>query len=450
MDTHSLSATLADYILQVDYAKLPARVVELARLSFLDWLGSALAGSREIPGKMFLELENELGGNPQATLISEDKKTSVISAALVNGGLSHIVELDDVHKAAILHPAAPIMPAALAVAEWKDADGKKLIEAIVAGYDVALRIGEAVTPSHYRYWHTTGTCGTFGAAAAAGKVLGLNRPQLIYALGNAGTQAAGLWEFLADGAMSKHLHPGKAAMNGVLAALLAAREFTGASKILEGEKGFFKATAQTVKEELITEQLGEKFKIEENCFKIYASCRHTHPAVDVALKLVGEHGILAKEIQQVIVETYSIALEVTGRYHPISSYAAKFSLPYCMALALTVGELGLPQFSEEYLKREDLHQLMSKIELSVDPVFDARYPEAWPARVRIVTGRGVFSASTDYPRGDPENPVTAAELQTKFLSLAAPVIGSVAAEEMARRVLETDKLNPVGQLFADI
>ncbi|KKM09168.1 2-methylcitrate dehydratase [Clostridiales bacterium PH28_bin88] len=420
----TLTGKVAEYVVSTGYDLLEAPVVEMAKDSFMDWLGSALAGSSQPAGMIMLGVAEELGGNPQATLVPTGRKTSATNAALVNGGISHIVELDDVHKASILHPGAPVIPAALAAAELVGAGGKDLLLAIVLGYDVAIRIGEAVTPAHYYYWHTTATCGTFGAAAAAGKLLGLGEGAMVHALGSAGTQAAGLWEFLADGAMSKHLHPGKSAMNGLLSALLARKGFTGASRILEGERGFFKATAAAYDEGKVTRDLGERFKVMENCFKIHASCRHTHHAIDVVLELVGRNDLRFSQIESIRVGTYQIALNIAGNHQPGTVYAAKFSLPFCVSLAAKHQKAGLYQFTEEALHDPEIRGLMSRVELSVDPELEARYPDQWPARVDIRTRDGkTYSAETAYPKGDPENPVSHAELQEKFRELASPRLG---------------------------
>src|SRR5699024_9597256 len=184
-------------------------------LCILDYFGSALSGKSSKPVQMIDEMVRELGGTSQASLVTGGS-TSVINAALVNGAASHISEIDDIHKGSIIHAATVVVPAALAVSEWKNLCGKDLITAVVAGYEVCFRIGEAVSPSHYYYWHNTATCGTFGSAVAAAKLLDLDEEQIVSTLGSAGTQAAGLWEFIEDGAMSKQLHPAKAAMNGVM------------------------------------------------------------------------------------------------------------------------------------------------------------------------------------------------------------------------------------------
>lgn len=428
-----VTVKLVEFICQASFENLSPTAVEMTRLAFMDWAGSAAAGSKQSPAQMILGVVDELGGNPEATLLAGGR-SSCLNAALLNGAIAHIVELDDVHRASIIHPAAPIIPAALAAAEKEHAGGRELITAIAVGYEIAIRIAEAVTPSHYHYWHTTGTCGTFGAAAAAAKIFRFGADSVTWALGNAGTQAAGLWEFLADGAMSKHLHPGKAAMNGLLAAMLARRGFTGATRILEGERGFCRATAPEFDLDRITSGLGgSHFKVEEISFKIHSSCRHTHPAVDATLELVRRHSIDPNDVQTVRVRTYKTALDITNNFIPESPYAAKFSLPFCVALAIKEGRCGQGEFTASNLTDPVIRSLMEKTELEVDPELNSRYPELWPAAVEIKTRQGeVFTASTDSPRGDPENPLTAAELEEKFLSMASGPWG----ESRALRVLD--------------
>ncbi|WP_019121678.1 MmgE/PrpD family protein [Brevibacillus massiliensis] len=415
----SHSRQLADFIVRTRYADLPDEVAAFTKLCILDWLGSALAGTAALPVRMIDELAKELGGSSQATLVTGGV-SSVTHAALVNGAASHVVELDDIHKASIIHAATVVIPAALAVAEWKRKSGKDLITAVAIGYDVCFRIGEAVSPSHYRYWHNTATCGTFGAAAAAAKLLELDEQQIVHALGNAGTQAAGLWEFIVDGAMSKQLHTGKAAMNGLLAALLAKKGFTGPSRILEGERGFFRAMTESCDETRIVDGLGSSFKITENSFKIHASCRHTHPAVDLALKLRRERGIGPQEVRRIRVGGYQSVLAITDNPDPQTVYAAKFSLQFCVALALVKGRAGLADFSEEMLHDPAVRSLMERVELALDPAVDAAYPDRWGSSMEVETVQGeTLQLVADYPKGDPENAVTAAELTEKFHLLSA-------------------------------
>src|SRR5688572_7478696 len=230
------------------------------------------------------------GTSDEATVFGAPRG-SAAAAAFANGVASHILELDDIHKRSTVHGAAPIIPAALAVAEREQASGAAFLTAVTVGYETAFRIGEAVNPSHYRFWHPTGTVATFGAAAAAGLLVGLTPAQMVHALGTAGTQAAGLWQFNADGAMSKHLHPGKAAMNGVMSADLARAGFTGASRILGGERGFFRAMCDVADSSRITAGLPVIGKIRENGYKLHACCGHTHSAIDLAIALRARAGV---------------------------------------------------------------------------------------------------------------------------------------------------------------
>ncbi len=443
-----LSRQLAEFIEGVHYEELPPETLRLARLSLLDWLGSALGGGREKPAVMALRVLGAQGGSSQATLIPAGEKTSALNAALGNGIASHILELDDVHRGSIVHAGAAVMPAALATAEMLHAKGRKLIEAIVAGYEVAIRIGEAVSPSHYWYWHNTGTCGTFGACAAAGKLLGLGPEQLVWALGNAGTQAAGLWEFLADGAMSKHLHPGKAAQNGLLAALLAKEGFTGAAAILEGEKGFCRAMAPEFNLALITDSLGKPpYRIEGNSFKIHSSCRHTHPAVNIVLDLSARHHISPAQVAGLEVRTYQVALDITSNFDPQTIYAAKFSLPFCAALALAKGSCGLEDFSEENLRNPEIRDLMGRVRLVKDARLDSLHPVKWPALVTLTMTSGeVHQGRTDFPLGDPENPASDAMLIAKFRRLASKAWAKPEVEALLARVLSLEKLEDAAGL----
>ncbi|WP_174614469.1 MmgE/PrpD family protein [Virgibacillus ihumii] len=414
----NLSEKLANYIIDTNYEQLPEEVVRFTKLCILDYFGSAIAGSTMDPIRKIDEFIKEMGGDPQANLITGGH-SSVTQAALLNGASGHIVEQDDIHKGSIIHAATVVIPAALAIADWKQLSGEKLINAIAVGYEVCYRIGEAVSPSHYYYWHNTATCGTFGAAAAVAKLLHLNNEQTVYALGSAGTQAAGLWEFIEDGAMSKQLHPGKAAMNGVISALLAEKDFTAAQKILEGKRGFFEAMSNEYDIFKITKNLGEEYKILENSFKVHASCRHTHHAMDLMIELSEEKKISLDQIDRINVKTYQSALDITDNKAPTTQYASKFSMQFCTALALLKGQGSLEDFNEKSLWDDDVRNLMDYVNVIVDPEINNQYPEKWGAIVEIQMKSGeVISKKTDFPKGDPDNPVSEYKLLEKFMGLA--------------------------------
>ena len=437
------------------YGDLPPRVVAETVRSVLDWLGSALAGSIEPPARFAQKVVARLGTSSDATVFSA-RRSSAAGAALANGVASHILEFDDIHKASTVHAAAAIIPAALAVAEREHADGPAFLLAVTLGYEAVLRIGEAVNPSHYRFWHPTGTAATFGAAAAAGSILKLDTAQMLDALGSAGTQAAGLWEFNTDGAMSKHLHPGKAAFNGVLSADLAREGFTGATRILEGERGFFRAMSESHDASRITEGLGERWKILENCYKLHSCCGHIHTAIDAALDIRGQTGFAVARIARIDVETYGPGFEIVKERNPRTPYQAKFSLVYCVGAALIEGRIGLEQFSpdrfnEQGVRRTGIAALIGRTRVTVAGDLTAKYPNAWPVRLAVTLDDGtVLRQAADFPRGNPENPVPAGVLEEKLVSL----VGSRFSAETARRALDSahsvETCGDMAEVFCDL
>jgi 2-methylcitrate dehydratase PrpD len=434
-DTHP-SRNLAAVLAAARFADLDSATVDHTERAVLDWCGSALAGSVEPPATLAHAVARGFGASSEATMFAGGRG-SAASAALANGVAAHILELDDIHKGSTVHGGAPIISAALAVAEREHASGERFLTAVAVGYEAAFRIGEAVNPSHYRYWHPTGTVATFGATAAAGSLLGLTADQMLHAFGTAGTQAAGLWEFNADGAMSKHLHPGKAAMNGVIAADLARAGFTGASRILEGERGFIRAMSDTADCSRITAGLPVLAKIRENGYKVHACCGHTHSAIDLA---IGLRAHAAAAIESIAVDTYGPGYEIVKESHPRTPYQAKFSMAYCVAVALLEGQAGLDQFSADRFTADGvtkpaLRSLVDRVRVRVADDLTAKYPAAWPARVTITLrdGSRVCDAS-DYPRGNPENPLDRRDLEEKFMTLVGSRFGREFAAATAAAV----------------
>jgi 2-methylcitrate dehydratase PrpD len=449
----SVSRELAEVLSSTTYDDLPAQVVVDAHRSILDWLGSVLAGALQPPARMAQRAVARFGASNEATVFAGGR-ASAAGAALANGVASHILELDDIHKGSTVHAAAPVIPAALAVAEREHATGHDFVLAVTLGYEAALRVGEAVNPSHYRFWHPTGTAATFGAAVAAGSLLELNARQMLDALGSAGTQAAGLWEFNADGAMSKHLHPGKAAFNGVLAADLASDGFTGASKILEGDRGFFRAMSESFEPSRITDGLGTRWKISENCYKIWACCGHTHSAIDIARGLQSSR-VAATDIAAIHIETYGPGYEIVKAQHPGTPYEAKFSIAYCVAATLLYGGASLEAFSADRfadgrVADKDIAALLRRTSVTVAPDLTTKYPGAWPARVRVTLADGTeLSGAADYPVGNPENPVPTSQLEEKLTALLAPTAWSDDAAARALAALRSlDTCDDIADVFS--
>jgi 2-methylcitrate dehydratase PrpD len=445
----TISQRLADFIGKTSYETLPADVHEMAKLCFLDWLGSAIAGTGALPTDIVIDLVKELGGNEEATMVTSGERTSSLWAAFVNGAASHIVETDDIHRTGLVHPSVVVIPAGLAIAEREGSSGRDLITAIALGYEMAIRVGQALGPSHYEKWHTTGTAGTFGAAAAAAKLLALDAEQTVWALGSAGTQAAGVWEFLADGAMSKQLHAGKAAMNGALAALLAQRGFTAAERIFDGEKGFLKATSRDVRLEKLTEGLGDRWEMLGTSFKPYAACRHIHSAIDATVQALRGRQLPPREVERLTVRLYGAALDLCERVEATTPYAAKFNIPFCVATAVRYGKVGPEAFTEERLEERDIKELMRRVVLKRDDELDELYPQKWPAVVEIVTRDGRREeVRVETPKGDPENPMSREDLAAKFRDLTRKHIPGQRVERYLQIALRLDELENTNLLFA--
>jgi len=331
--------------------------------------------------------------------------------------MSHTLELDDVHREAKLHPGAVIVPTALGLGEYLGVDGRRLLEAIVVGYETMIRIGMGVGAASHRVkgWHATATCGTFGAAATSSVLLGLDTFRTASALGLAGTQSSGLWAFTADGSMSKKLHPGRAAESGVLSALLSRAGFTGPTKVIEAEDGgFFKATSDQYSYDTVLFELGRRFYLLDTEIKPFACCRSMHPAVEAALKLRGE--AVLDNIDFVEVKTFSIAKMQCGfsRY-PTNSVEAQFSLPYAVAVALLDGRAMVEQFSEERLRDKRVQALSEKVRVFANAEFDVDYPKKWQSEVilHLLDGSEI-SHKVDYAKGSVESPLSDEEMQDRL------------------------------------
>ncbi len=401
---------LAHFIGNTEYNDFTLEVVEKAKLCFLDFLGVSIAGSRTKSGRIMRSIISSQG--PSSVI--GGPKTSASEASLINGVSAHCLDLDDGHRLAQLHPGAGVIPAALSLAESEGKSGKEFLETLVVGYQVAVSIGMMVNPSHRNGgFHSTGTCGTFGAAAAAGKVLNLSEEEMVNCLGLAGTQAAGLLESDHSGSMGKHLHPGRAAQSGVISALLSQKGFTGARSILEGREGFLNAMCKwhdPVPEwELM---LDSSHHISGVYFKNYPVCRHLHSALDAALTLKQKYAINPQDIVDVKVKTYQIAAEHQD-YNPQESEAIRQSLPVTVALAISQGHMN----PYELHISEEVLNLASKVSIECDSDFEALYPGKRPAQVIIKTKKESLECTIHLPKGEPEKPFSWNDLLVKFQML---------------------------------
>lgn len=413
---------LASFFSGLEFEDIPEAVIERTKEFFLDWAACALAGRGAAPVRALEGFAEAMGpkDGPSEILVSGGR-TSPFFAALVNAASSHVVEQDDVHNGSVFHPATVVFPAVLAAAQETGASGKELLAASVAGYEVGVRVGEFLGRSHYEVFHTTGTAGTVAAAAAVSRVLGLDGEATLHALGSAGTQAAGLWEFLRDGADSKQLHAAKAASDGLLSAYLARDGFTGARKILEGGQGMAAGMAADADPARLVDGLGERWAVLETSFKFHASCRHTHPAADALIKAIEEHDLGADGIAKVRARVHRAAIDVLGPVtDPRTAHQAKFSMGFVLALAALRGRVGIDDFDEESLKNPELRRFHDRVEMVVDEEVDGAYPRRWIGSVEVETTDGLSLRSrVEVPKGDPGNTLSRRELEEKAYRLAA-------------------------------
>ncbi|XXF07092.1 MmgE/PrpD family protein [Pseudomonas sp. D2-3] len=440
---------LATFLAELRYDDLPDHVLDRTEDLFLDWLGSALAseGARPIP--LFEAYAQKMGpADGPARILVNGRGTSAYFAALVNGASSHLVEQDDLHNSSVLHPATVVFPAALAAAQDLGKSGRELLLASVAGYEAGIRIGEFLGRSHYRIFHTTATVGTLAAAVAVGKLLDFDRQQFVHLLGNAGTQAAGLWEFLRDAADSKQLHTAKAAADGLLAAYFTAQGLTGAQNILEGEQGMAAGMSSDADPSRLADRLGSRWALAETSFKFHASCRHTHPAADALLDLMWREGLRHDDIAKVITHVHQGAIDVLGRVLvPQTVHQAKFSMGTVLGLIAVHGKAQLTEFESLSLTDADVAAFRDKVSMRLDPEVDGAYPARWLGRVEVLTTDGrTLHGAIDEPKGDPGNSLSRMELEDKFrrlLAFAGKRSSDEAGELIARvwRLRQTDDLS---------
>lgn len=416
--------TLARFAAELKFEDIPAAVLRRAEDLFLDWLGSALAGKGARPveaiERFALAMGPALASDSGAEVLMSRRATSAYFAAMVNAAASHYVEQDDVHNGSVFHPATVVFPPALALAQTLGKSGKDFLLAVVAGYEVGIRVGEFLGRSHYRIFHTTGTAGTLAAAAAAGSLLGLNAEQMLHAFGSAGTQAAGLWEFLRDAADSKQLHTARAAGNGLTAAWLAKEGFTGARKILEGAQGMAAGMSPDPQVAQLTDRLGSRWALAETSFKFHASCRHTHPSADALLQVMQTHGLAAKDIAKVVCHVHQAAIDVLGPVvDPRTVHQAKFSMGTVLALVAQFGFAGLAEF-DQHFKAAATTDFCRRVSMMLDEEVDTAYPVRWIGKVTVTTTDGrTFDGRVDEPKGDPGNTLSRSELEDKARRLAA-------------------------------
>ena len=441
---------LADFVAGLGYEDLPRPVVAQACRLVLDAVGCAVAAWAEDPEKA--RLARDIAGlypaSPGAGVIGvADLAAQPAFAALANGILVNAADNDDTHKRALLHVGSVVVPTVLALAETERLSGRDAILALVAGYEVAARVGMAVMPTHYRFWHSTATNGTFGAAASAAKALRLDADGVRRTLGLAGTQAAGLNTFFESGDMTKSIHPGKAALNGILSAQLAGLGATSPPGILEHPKGYLAAFSLEPRPEALVSGLGTEWEILQNGFKFFPSILASHSPIQATLALVNRHPIDPRRIARITNETYRTVTTHFSSREVGSVMAARVSVPYCIAVAAVDRALGQAQFAPARIDDPLVRRVLARTEVIADEALDKLYPANFPARVTIALDSGeAFTETVLLPKGDPGAPLSGQELADKFRGNCAAMLASGQVERLREAILRLPEAASVADL----
>jgi 2-methylcitrate dehydratase PrpD len=433
---------LARFVVGLTLDDIPPPVVEQATRLALDTLGNGLAACREDFGRAVLDVAERLGGPPESHLLGSPRKLAAANAVLANATLAHGLDFDDTRQDAVVHTGCVAVTCALAVGEAVGAAGRAVLEALIAGVEVMCRVGLVVPGAlHARHFHPTAIAGSFAAAAAAAKLQGLTEIQLVHAFGICGSQAGGIIEYLTDGSWTKRLHPGWAGHAGVIAALLARAGFTGPQTVLEGAHGLYQAFAgghDPARLDRQLDSLGHEWEITRLTFKPYPCGSIAQPYMDCAARLQEQHQIRPASISAIRCRTAAGPVPrlwepLAAKQTPPNGYAAKFSLPYLLAVILVNGRAGLAAFTDEAVRDVDVLRVAGLVTYELDPAID--YPRQFVGDVEIALTDGrVVRERRDYPRGGPDDPLSRGELEAKFRGNAAPILSAEQVERVIHSV----------------
>jgi 2-methylcitrate dehydratase PrpD len=418
---------LAEKIVKGKYEDIPGPVRREAARSLLNWVGCAIGGSHHETIEIALAAISPFAGPGQSALLGRSERLDIMNAAFLNGISSHIFDFDDTHLKTIIHPAGPVASAILAYAGYAPVTGRDFLNALVLGIETECRLGNAVYPEHYALgWHITGTCGVFGAAAAMGKLLNLDEKRMAYALGIAATQQTGLK--IMFGTMTKSFHPGRAAQNGMLAALLAAKGFTSSDKAIEGKDGWAGAVSTKRNWSEVTDGWGTRYEAALNTYKPFACGIVTHPAIDGTIQLRNEHKLTADMISSIKLAVHPLVLSLTGKTEPQVGLEGKFSVYHAVAVALVEGKAGEKQFSDRAVRDPVIVALRRKVTAAVDPAIKEDQ-----VRITMTLNDGrVLEKFIQHAIGSTANPMTDANLEAKFTDLSEGIL----PPDRIKRVME--------------
>ncbi|MBI2170796.1 MAG: MmgE/PrpD family protein [Chloroflexi bacterium] len=438
-ETHDL----ARFVVENPSERIPHAVLHEGVRCFINYLGVALYAARDPSLDILLDLFKQEGGRPHATVIGAGTRTSLQNAALANGYLGHLEDYDDTHFPTVIHPSSPTLPAALAVGEQLGASGQDVLAASVLGMEACCRIGMAIHPYHYDGgWHITGTCGVFGAVAASGRLIGLDTPHMVHALGVAGTQAAGVREVF--GSMTKPFHPGRSAQSGVLASLLSKGGFTSTTAILEGRRGFAAVLSSKYDLSRVTHGLGERWELHMNGLKPYACGVVNHSLIDAMIAMRSKPGVTPQAVERVSAKVHPLVLELVDRRHPQVGLEGKFSYQHCMAVGLVDGAAFPAQYTDAKVKDPIITALRDRINATADPSLGE---DQAIVTLTLKDGRS-YTERIEHATGAPENPMTDTQLNAKFRSLTADVLPQAQAEDLLTKLWAMDQVADVREIIA--
>ncbi len=432
---------LASYVVNSKWSDIPDGARYEAARSIFNWVGCCLGGARHITTDRAIAALAEFSGNAEAAVLGRDERLDVMHAALLNGITSHVLDYDDTHLETIIHPAGPVASAILALGERQRTSGEDFMHAFILGVEVECRIGKAVYPSHYeRGFHITGTAGVFGGAAAAGKLLGLNEQQMVWAMGIAATQSAGLKEMF--GTMCKPFHVGSAGQNGLKAALLASKDYTSSNGALEAKEGFAFTYSDEQDFSQITDNLGGTFEVVRNTYKPFACGIVTHPIIDACIQLRNEHKLTSDQISKVSLRVNPLVLKLTGKKTPQSGLESKFSIYHASAAAIIRGSAGPNEFTDETVRDAEVIALRDRVTAQMDEMVSEE--EAFVV-IRLNDGT-MLSKHVEQAIGSLERPMTKDSLEAKFKGQALTALPADQVDRVMAMCWEIESLDDVGKI----
>lgn len=437
---NGVTSQLCGFLAQARYEDLPASTVHAARRGLLDWFGCVFAGSTHPSVELVIDMLKDAGGRPEATVVGRKLKLGIMEAPIANGFMGHVLDFDDTH-ATTLHPSSPVLSALLALCERKRISGKELMLAYVCGLEAGARTGRAAPQHHRGGWHLTGTLGSMAAGVGAAKLLGCSHQQITHAIGIAASQSAGLQQN--RGTMTKYLHAGKAAVNGLMSGLLAQRGFTASGEVIEGARGFARIYSEVAAPDELVADLGKPWEMDRNGYKPYASAVVLHSIVDAMIQVRSQTQVDPAQVTAIRMSVHPHVVAITGVMEPATGMQSKFSVSHSAAIGLADGAGGAFEYSDEKVRDPVITALRKKVTVKIDNTLGVDQ-----ARATVVMGGKEYHAFVEHQIGTRNNPMPDAAIERKFMAHAVHVIGDEASHKAAQLIWKFETLDDVRELLA--